>query len=198
MIIVGITGVLGTGKSTLSGMLRDKGLPVIDIDELGRQASRSPEVVTAVEKAFGSAFVKNGSIDRDAMKELVFINPQALKTIEGIIHPVVRGEMCRAVTAFSVSGAKTVIIDHPLLFETGLDKKCNRVVVVSAQIETMRERLKKRGVTEDDMERRLRFQIPLAEKERRADFVVRNDGSIGDLQGECRKLETKIREWEEQ
>jgi dephospho-CoA kinase len=198
MIIVGVTGVLGTGKSTLSGMLRDTGFNVIDIDELGREASRSGEVVKAVAGAFGEGFVKNGSIDRGAMKELVFRDPKALRTIEGIIHPAVGEALCRAIAALLSSGAQAAIIDHPLLFETGFFRKCQKVVVVSASAQRIQERLRIRGITEDDMERRLKFQIPLAEKEGRADFVVNNNGSIEDLKEECLRLEAKIQEWEEE
>jgi dephospho-CoA kinase len=198
MIIVGITGIIGTGKSTLSGMLRDKGFPVIDIDELGREASRDKEVLGAVEGALGGGFIKDGALDRAAMKDLVFRDAGALRVVEGIIHPAVHAALCKALAELSDGGARTAIIDHPLLFETGLYRKCQKVVVVSAGAEKIRERLKSRGITEEDMERRLTFQIPLAEKEAKADFVVYNDGTIQDLEGECLRLKAKIEKWEEQ
>jgi dephospho-CoA kinase len=198
MIIVGVTGVIGTGKSTLSGMLRDKGFPVIDVDGLGRQASSEPQVLKAVEDAFGRDFVRDGSINRPAMKDLVFRDPAALKAIEGIIHPFVHDVLCRTIAELSAQGEKAVIADHPLLYETGMNSKCSKVVVVSASAQTIQRRLQVRGVTEDDMERRLRFQIPLAEKVARADFVVNNDGSIEDLKAECSRLEAAIKEWEEE
>jgi dephospho-CoA kinase len=198
MIIVGITGVIGTGKSTLSDMLRARGFPVIDIDKLGREASSNKDVLKAVEDALGGGLIKDDTIDRVAMKNLVFGDAGALKTIEDIIHPVVHVAMHKALAELSNAGARVAIIDHPLLFETGLYKKCQKVVVVSAGTETTRARLKARGITEDDMARRLRFQIPLAEKEARADFVVHNDGTMKDLEGECLKLEAAIEKWEEQ
>jgi dephospho-CoA kinase len=198
MIIVGVTGVIGTGKSTLSGMLKDRGFPVIDVDGLGRQASSDPEVLRAVEDAFGKGLVRDGSIDRPSMKDLVFRDPAALRTIEGIIHPFVHEVLCRTIGELSAKGERAAIVDHPLLFETGMNDKCSKVVVVSASEETIRRRLKLRGVTEDDMKRRLGFQIPLAEKAARADFVVNNDGSIEDLKGECSRLEAAIKEWEEE
>jgi dephospho-CoA kinase len=109
----------------------------------------------------------------------------------------VKEEVERKIARLKKEGVGVVVVDHPLLFEAGFYMKMDRVVVVSAEGQRMRERLRARGMDDKDVERRLSFQVPLEEKEARADYVVRNDGTIDDLTREAALLCEKITEWEE-
>jgi dephospho-CoA kinase len=196
MIVVGITGTIGSGKSTLSDLLRARGYPVIDIDRLGKEATDHQDAVDELRAAIGSEYVRDGKLDTDRLREAAFSDHRILRGLERIIHPRVSREMSRQMASHRAAGAKTVFLDHPLLFETGVDKACQRVVVVSARMTQIRDRLKERGMALADAERRMSFQMPLQEKEAMADFVVHNDGTKDDLDREVDALLERIKAWE--
>jgi dephospho-CoA kinase len=130
------------------------------------------------------------------MRSAVFQNRDSLKKLEEIVHPGIVERLFRNVEQIKISGAKSVIIDAPLLFETELYKKIDKTVVVSADEEILTGRLKIRGMDEEDVKRRMAFQIPLKEKERMADWVVYNNGTVEDLNKETAMLLEKIKGWE--
>jgi len=197
MILVGITGTIGSGKSTLSRMVRNRGFDVIDIDAIGKEVSTGKEVVDEVRGAFGDEYVTGGRINVEKMKEVTFRNRDTVRKMENIVHPRARAELERRIETLKKSGARAVFIDGPLLFETGLYKRLDRIVVVSTEIEKIKERLRLRGMTENDMARRISLQIPLEEKEMMADHVVYNNGKEGNLREELDTLLKKVEEWEE-
>jgi len=196
MIIVGITGIIGSGKTTVSSMLKTKGLDVIDLDALVKQIMATDEVVEEIGKAFGGTCIKEGKIDVGALREKALQDRHSLQTLENIIHPKVRRAMWDNINELRKKGKTLCIIDGPLIFETGLHTELDKVVVISARHDTIKERLKTRGMSEEDLVRIMDFQIPLEEKEGLADFVMHNNGTVEDLEKNIEELLWLFKKWE--
>ncbi len=196
MITIGITGIIGSGKTTASAALKRKGLPVIDLDDLAKKTLTLKEVQEEITEKLGSGFVVNGEIVVERLRDAVFTNKEKLRKLEEIVHPRVRERLWGTIGELEEKGAPAVVVDGPLLFETGLYKKLDRTVVVSADMDKIRKRLKKRGMAADDTEKRIAHQIPLEEKEKEADFVVHNNGTREELEKEIENLLERIKEWE--
>ncbi len=196
MILVGITGIIGSGKSTVSYLLSREGFPIIDIDRLGKEVTGYQEVIQDIKETFGSEFVVNGEADIGKLRAIAFRDVETRRKLENIIHPRARSLLLRRIDDFRNAGNKVVIVDGPLLYETGLAKELDKVVVISADMKKIKARLKVRGMEQDDIDRRLLHQIPLQDKEKMADSVVYNNGTEEDLEKEVRALVVKINEWE--
>ena len=198
MMFLGLTGVLGSGKSTVAGLLKERGLDVIDLDSLAKESLTWKETQDDIRATFGDEYVVKGAVDITKLRGTAFNQSDALRKLEMIVHPRVRAEMEKRIEALTKRGARAVVFDHPLLFETGFDKKVDKVVVVTADIKTIRKRLKERGMQTDDVERRLAFQIPLEQKMARADYVINNNGTAEELEGEVDLFLEKLTSWEEE
>lgn len=181
MVIIGLTGGIASGKSTVSAELRKMGVPVFDADAEARSAvNKGSEGLALVAAAFGSDYLTDaGELDRAKVSELVFHDKQALKTLENIIHKIVwqRAESflenCRA------SKQQAVVLDVPLLIETGWHRQvdCVWLVAVSRRQQIERAMLRS-GMTEEEVTARIEAQMPLAEKKQYADVVLDNSGSL--------------------
>jgi dephospho-CoA kinase len=198
MILVGITGVVGSGKTTVSDMLRKKGIEVIDLDKVAKEIAVREDIRNDIEKALGCYYTTEDIVAVQKIRELVFKDKEKLKKLEEIIHPKVGEQMYDRIKSLGEKGVKTVVIDAPLLYEKGLHKELNKVVVVSTNTVKTKERLKKRGMDEDDIDQRTAIQMPLKEKEAMADIVIRNDGTIEELKKEVDDLLNRIETWEEE
>ncbi len=197
MIIVGITGIIGCGKSTVSRALQQEGYTVIDLDALAKRVSGSDEVKNEIRRSFGDAYIKeDNTVNVELLRGCVFNNKDRLRDLEGIVHPKVVAEMERQAALREKEGDKAVIIDGPLIFETDLHKRLDRIIVVSADTDIIRKRLLLRGMDREDIERRIANQIPLGEKEKAADYVVDNSGTEDDLKQQIIALLDKIKTWE--
>lgn len=196
MITIGITGIIGSGKSTAAAFLKKAGIPVIDLDELAKKAIMLPEIKESIKISFGESFLHKGEVVISKIREAVFKNSDKLARLEDILYPEIRSELWKKVSEYKSKGAGTVVIDAPLLFEKGLYKELDRTVVVSADLDLIRIRLIKRGLLKDDIERRILLQIPLHEKEPLADFIVHNNGTEKDLEINLEGLLRSIKEWE--
>jgi dephospho-CoA kinase len=174
MIILGLTGSVGMGKSTAAAMLRRLGVPVHDSDQaVHRLLAPGGGAVAAVTKEFPDALSKDGGIDRAALGRRVFADPPALKRLEAILHPQVRRSQERFLKAARARHLPLVVLDIPLLFETGGERRCDAVAVVSAPLWLQRARVMARpGMSEERFRAILKKQMPDHEKRRRADFVV--------------------------
>jgi dephospho-CoA kinase len=173
MLILGLTGSIGMGKSTAAAMLRRLGLPVHDADAaVHRLMQKGGAAVTAIEAAFPGV-VANGAVDRQRLGARVLDDDAAMKRLEAILHPLVRAEARAFLAKQARLRRPLVVLDIPLLYETGGERLCDAVVVVTAPPAIQRARvLRRRGMTEDKMRAVLARQMPDAEKRRRADFVV--------------------------
>ena len=196
MMLVGITGIVGSGKTTVSSMLRKKGLKTINLDKIVKRLIEREDVKKEIENEFGRSCIAEGRINIKRLSRLVFQDGGALKRLENIIHPRVKAETNKKIKSLEEKGVKTVVIDAPLLFETDMYKECGKTVVVSASAGTTKERLRGRGMQEDDIDRRTAIQLPLTEKEARADHVIHNDGTKKDLENEVHNLLNSIKRWE--
>lgn len=196
MITIGITGIIGSGKTTASAALKARGIPVIDLDALAKKMLTLAEVHEEIEREFGDGLVIDGQIVVEKLRDIVFADREKLRRLERITHPRVRRELWREVGERAEAGEKAIVVDGPLLFETGLYKELDRTVVVTAGMNVIRERLKLRGMAPDDIERRISNQIPLKEKEEAADYVLLNNGTREDLERNIEALLERINEWE--
>jgi len=173
MKIIGLTGSIGMGKSTTAAMFREAGVPVYDADA---EVHKAYDVGGAAVEPVGAAFpgvVKDGRVDREELRKRVLGNPEALKVLNGIVHPIVGKARARVFEDAEAAGADMVILDVPLIFETGGEKAMHKVIVVSAPAEMQRARvLAREGMTPERLDAILAQQVPDAEKRARADYVV--------------------------
>ncbi len=178
--IAGLTGNVAAGKSTVAQMWRRAGVPVASADEFAREAVAPGSAALArVEELFGSQVVRaDGKMDRGAVRRIVFADPGAKRTLEAVVHPVV-GRLRDAWTeAQQARGAKFVVWEVPLLYETGMDAEVDLVVFVDAPARVRRKRvMETRGLPREEAEAVMAAQAPAPTKRRRADIVVDNGGS---------------------
>ncbi|MCA1710620.1 MAG: dephospho-CoA kinase [Actinobacteria bacterium] len=176
MLKVGLTGGIGSGKSSVSRLLAERGAVIIDADLIARQvvAEGTPGLAAIID-AFGTDVIKNGKLDRAALGKRVFADPEQLARLNAIVHPLVGAETARQTEA--AGEAAVVVYDVPLLVENGLQSLYDVVVVVAAQPETQLARLvEQRGMSEQDARARIAAQRPLADKLAVATYVIDNDG----------------------
>lgn len=171
MIVLGLTGSIGMGKSTAAGMFRDEGVPVHDADEAVHRLYAGA-AAPLIEAAFPGSTV-DGVVDRAALGKLVLGDAAAMKRLETIIHPLVRADTDAFLAGHRAAGAKLVVLDIPLLFETGGRDRVEKVVVVSAPADVQRDRVLARpGMTEEKFEAIRARQTPDEEKRRLAHYVI--------------------------
>jgi dephospho-CoA kinase len=195
MIIIGLTGILGSGKSTVTALLRKRGLEVIDLDALAKDSLTWKETQDDIKKAFGPEYVIDGTVDVERLRGVAFTK-ENLRVLEAITHPRIMQETKRRLDILEKKGTPVVFIDHPLLFETGFYRRLDKIVVVTAAMDAIRERLRKRGMHPDDIERRLSFQISLEAKGKMADYIIDNNGTEDQLVEQIDELLEKITKWE--
>ena len=177
MFVLGLTGSIGMGKSTTANFFRDAGVPVHDSDAVVHRLYEG-EAVAPVEAAFPGVAV-DGKIDRGKLADRLVGKPDAIRQLESIVHPLVRAVSDRFVRENEARGARVIVLDIPLLFETGGETKCDAIVVVSAPADVQRERVLKRpGMTAERLDALLARQMTDAEKRTRAHFVVDSSRSF--------------------
>jgi dephospho-CoA kinase len=171
MFILGLTGSVGMGKSTTARFFAEEGVPVHDADAVVHRLYDG-EAAPAIEAAFPGT-TAGGKVDRDRLAACVLGDSAALKRLEAIVHPLVQEAERRLLAEAETRGEKVAVLDIPLLFETGGEKRVDAVVVVSAPPDVQRSRVLERpGMTADKLDAILAKQMPDDEKRRRADFVV--------------------------
>ncbi|MBA1143514.1 dephospho-CoA kinase [Mesorhizobium neociceri] len=171
MIVLGLTGSIGMGKSTTARMFSDAGVPVHDSDETVHRLY-SGKAAPLVEAAFPGTTM-SGVVDRTKLAGRVLGDAAALKTLETIVHPLVRADADAFLAKHRAAGAPLVVLDIPLLFETGGRNRVDKVVVVTAPADIQRARVLARpGMSEEKLAAILAKQVPDAEKRRQADFVI--------------------------
>ncbi|KAJ1770654.1 Dephospho-CoA kinase [Coemansia sp. RSA 1813] len=192
MLIVGLTGGIATGKSTASRAFQAQGVPVIDADVIAHQIMEPGEVsYKLVVKHFGVDILQEDTkaIDRAKLGGIIFNNPDKRQLLNKCTHPYVRRRIAYAVFKYYIQGYAMCVLDIPLLFESGLDKMCGKVAVISCTSERQLARLVSRnGFSREEAETRIKSQMPMGEKEKRATRVVGNDGSIEEMEDQIRRL----------
>lgn len=192
MLVLGLTGSIGMGKSTTARFFAEEGVPVLDADAVVH-ALYDGEAVAAIEAAFPGTS-KDGRIDREELSRRVVGDPAALKRLESIVHPLVRTAQARFLADAERSGAPVAVLDVPLLFETGGDQRVDAVVVVSAPADVQRARtLDRAGMTAEKFDALMQEQMPDAEKRRRADFIVDTSQSLDSARAQVRAILAAVR-----
>jgi dephospho-CoA kinase len=191
MFILGLTGSIGMGKSTAAKFFAEEGVPVHDADAAVHRLYEG-EAVAPIEAAFPGS-TANGKVDREKLGRQVVGKPDAIKRLEDIVHPLVRQSEKRFLAEAEQNGASIVVLDIPLLYETGGEQRCDAVVVVSASSETQRQRVLGRpGMTEEKFAGLLAKQIPDDEKRRRADFVVDSSHGLESAHAQVREILDRV------
>ncbi len=181
MRIIGLTGSIASGKSTVSAMLREIGAAVVDADAIVHDLQRpGTPVLGAIVREFGPGVLRpDGSLDRQALGRIVFADAGRRRALEAIVHPAVRAEMRRQIEEHRRAGRPAVVLDIPLLFESGWDRMVDEVWLVYVDGATQKARLMARsGLSPEEAEARIAAQMDLEEKARRADRVIDNRGSL--------------------
>ena len=180
MLVIGLTGGIASGKSSVSKILSDLGAAIIDADAIARTiVEPGKPALRQIIQHFGEAIIQaDGSLNRRKLGDIVFADSVQREKLENITHPAIWQEVNRQVTAAQAMGSKVAVLDVPLLFETGWDKKVDSVWVVYVQRQTQIERLMKRdNLTQSKAEQRIDSQLSLEIKIQRADVIIDNSGT---------------------
>ncbi len=197
--IIGLTGGIASGKSTVAQILTTLGAAVVDADDVARSVVEpgSPGL-QRLKQQFGDAIISDsGTLDRSAVAQIVFSNPQARKQLNAILHPLIAAESQRRIAALAKQGHRLVIYDAALLVENDLHKNMDALIVVSVPESLQRERLAARdGLDDSAIASRLRAQLPLEKKTQVADYIVDNSGTIEETRRQTTEMwKTIIRDF---
>jgi len=179
MFVVGLTGGIASGKSTVLRIFEAEGVPVICLDELAHAVVRpGAPALEDIKTTFGEQFINSdGELDRDLMARLVFHDPEKRRVLESITHPRIHQEAASLIRSFEESGHGIVVEDVPLLYEIGFERWCDVVVVVYVPQEVQERRLIERDrMTPEHARARIASQMPIEDKKARADYVIDNSG----------------------
>jgi dephospho-CoA kinase len=191
MKILGLTGSIGMGKSTTAKLFAEAGVPVYDADATVHRVYQG-EAVPAIEAAFPGT-TADGKVDRARLSAKVVHDPAAIQRLEQIVHPMLRSYHQRFLEDAEQAGTPVVVMDVPLLFETGGEKRVDAVVVVTTAPEVQRERILARGtMTAETLDAILARQTPDAEKRRRADFVVDTSHGLDPVRAQIRDILAEV------
>ena len=190
MLLVGLTGGIGSGKSTVARMLEERGAVVFDADLLAREAVEpgTPGHTAVIERFGADVLAPGGELDREALASIVFADPSARRDLEQIVHPEVRRLFAEGSEAYHDTD-RIVVFSAPLLVESGMHTAFEILVVVSATVATQIERLmRQRGMSEAAIRARIDAQAPLEDKAAVADFLVDNEGTLAELESQVERL----------
>jgi dephospho-CoA kinase len=189
-MILGVTGGIATGKSSVAAMFGELGATVVSADELARLAvvPGSPALEALVDRFGRDILAADGTLDRAALADIVFADPEARLELNRITHPAIARLAVERLAELRAAGHALIVYEAPLLFEAGAESRVDKVLVVTASLEIQLQRLMEReAIDADEARARIDAQMPLAEKIRRADFLVDNAGSPNDTR---RQVET--------
>ncbi len=195
MKLVGLTGGIATGKSSVASMLSQLGARIIDADELAREIARpGQETWQEIVDAFGREILREDKfIDREKLRKKIFRDTTARKRLESITHPRIRSLAQQRMQQLAAEGAKIVVYMAPLLFENQVHLWLRPVILVACDVATQKRRLQKRdGLSEDEIKQHLQAQMSLEEKRKLADFIIENNGSLEELKKQVQEVWRKI------
>lgn len=195
-MIIGLTGSIASGKSTVAKMLADYNLPIVDADLVARiVVEPGTGTLVKIAQAFGQEVIKeDGTMDREKVGSIIFHDPAQRKVLNDIIHPAIRAEMLRQRDEHIQNGAPHVVMDIPLLFESGLQHYVEKILVVSVTEENQLVRLMERNhFSEGEARARMSSQLPMSVKEKGADAVIYNNTTI---ESTAQQLEKILQVWQ--
>ncbi len=193
MLVIGLTGGLAMGKSTVAAAFRRAGVPVFDADRAVHDLQGSGGAAVAPIGRLRPDTIVGGVVDRARLREAVTAEPALLGALERIIHPMVRRQQARFLARSRAAGAPLAVLDVPLLFETGGERACDLVVTVSAPAELQRQRVRLRGLSASQADRIIGRQMPDDERRARADVVIRTGLSRYHATVQVRRLLHRLR-----
>ncbi len=192
MLKVGLTGSIGTGKSTVSKIFKELGAYVIDADQIVHSLLKEESVKEKIREILGNVFDDKGEIDKKKVAEIIFNNPEKKKQLEALIHPLVFERIQEKIKNIEKKDPDAVVVvEVPLMIETGSYKNYDVVIVVYAPEEIQLKRLLNRGMEKEDALKRIKSQMPIDEKVKYADIVIENTGTLEELK---KKVENVYRE----
>ena len=195
MLVIGLTGGSGSGKSTAAGFIREKGIKVIDADVIARRITEkgSPALSELVSSFGEEILLSDGNLDRRAMADRIFADKDARSVLESIVTKGVVKRIGELIEEERRAGTPAVVIDAPTLFETGADSLCDVVWLVTAPENSRLERLSERdGISAESIRARMDGQLSDEEKAARSDVVIENDGTVRELQDKVSALTAEI------
>ncbi|RDY71256.1 dephospho-CoA kinase [Halobacillus trueperi] len=195
-LVIGLTGSIASGKSTVAKMFKDMDIPVIDADQISRDVVQPGEpAYQEIVETFGEQVLEEGGdLDRKKLGKVVFADETKRKQLNGIVHPKVREEMIRRREQYKQQQYQAVVLDIPLLFESNLTDYVEKILVVYVDEKTQLERLMERDQSgREDAEERIRAQIPVKKKAEMADAVIDNTGTV---EGSLQQLNDILHGWE--
>ncbi|MDI2586167.1 dephospho-CoA kinase [Psychrobacillus sp. NEAU-3TGS] len=191
VMIIGLTGSIASGKSTVSNMLKELGYPIVDADVVARVVvEKGTETLGKIKEVFGQEVIaEDGSLNRGKLGDIIFSSPSKRKQLNDIIHPAIRTEMLRQKEELQKAGHPSIIMDIPLLFESRLQSYVEKILVVTVTEETQLERLMARNnFTLEEAKARIQSQLPLSLKEKEADAVIYNNGTLESTEQQLKKI----------
>ncbi len=188
MVRIGLTGIFGSGKSTVCKFFREKGIPVISCDFIVSHLLRTKRIRKKIEEEFGKDyFFEDGKLNKRKLAELIFFSADARKRLNGIIHPEVFKKLEEKLDTYKRNSKIAVVVEIPLLFETRSENLFDVIVTVSAPYKVIKKRLEKK-YSHQEIEKRIKSQMPLKKKEMLSDFIIENSGSLKDTKKQINKI----------
>lgn len=185
-MIIGLTGGIASGKSTVANLFLERGIKVYDADKIAREVSKSKEVIDEIGKKIDFEVVKSGQIDRKKLKKIVFENKNYLDILNSIMQDRIKKIFLEIKEE---NKGKNIVFDIPLLFENNYEKICDMTLLISTDIETQIRRIEERDNIDEELAKKIIFsQMPLNEKKNKADFVIENTGSLEELKYKVEKF----------
>ena len=194
-MIIGLTGSIASGKSTVANMLKEYGLPIVDADLVARLVVEpGTPTLQKIVAVFGEDILtEDGAMNRQKVGSIIFHDEEKRKALNAIIHPAIRQEMLRQRDEYLENGEKTVVMDIPLLFESKLQHFVEKILVVTVTEQTQLKRLMERNqLSEEEAKARISSQLPLKVKEQGADAVIYNNGTIEETKEQLEKI---LKKW---
>jgi len=191
IMILGLTGGIASGKSTVSKKLKELGSYIIDADKISREVSDSVEILKKLEDTFGSQIIDNNHLDRKKLREIIFEKKEKRKLLNSIMHPIIEKKIIEEIE--DNKKEKLIILDVPLLYETKLEYLCDKVLVVSIDEKIQVERLKARDKIKKKLAKKIiNTQMSLAEKIKKADIYIENNGNLDELSKKIEMLYSQL------
>ena len=194
MIVIGLTGGMASGKSACARYLKSRGVAVLDADEISRELTRGNNLgARRIKEELGERFFSGGELDRAETARWAFASPQNTEKLNSIIHPLVISRLEEEIKRLEREGQRAVVLDCPLLFESGLDKICAQIWLVTASYEIRLERARLRsGLTREEALARISRQLSDQSRAARSNLIIENNGSIKELEAKLKPLADEL------